>query len=121
VTILTDGRARAHRDVSHDWRVLTFRVTVQNGPEKLVMKLEGKMVGPWVTECREAWAGLLSSLSTRQLALDLCGVTFVDESGLKLLQEIYRTTGANIITASPLTKHFADRVTESTTNRKKGD
>ena len=103
------------------WRVLTFRVSLQEQPEKLVMKLEGKMVGPWVTECRQAWTKLLSSLSTKKLALDLCGVTFVDEPGLELLREIYRATRADMITSSPLTKYFADRATSLTTNRKEGD
>jgi anti-anti-sigma regulatory factor len=94
---------------------------VQNETEKLIMKLEGKMVGPWVTECRQTWTMLLSALSARKLALDLCGVTFVDESGLALLREIYRATHADIITNSPLTKHFADQATQSRINRGKGD
>ena len=85
------------------------------------MKLEGRMVGPWVAECRRAWLSLQSSLSTRKLALDLRGVTFVDESGLELLEEIYRTTRAEILTNSPLTRHFAKQVTESQTKRKEGD
>lgn len=84
------------------------------------MKLEGRMIGPWVAECRRAWAALESSLSTRALTLDLCGVTFVDESGLELLREIYRATGASMLTNSPLTKHFAEQATGSTRG-KKGD
>ena len=99
----------------------TFRVTVQDEPKRLTMKLEGKMVGPWVTECRQAWTTLLSTLSARKLTLDLCGVTFVDEPGLRLLREIYRATGPDIITNSPLTKHFAEQATRLRTNRKKGD
>lgn len=85
------------------------------------MKLEGKIVGPWVVECKNAWLALQSSLSTRKLTLNLCDVTFVDESGLALLREIYRATRADMLTNSPLTKHFADQVTRSTTKRKKGD
>lgn len=118
---LTDGSARAHSDVSHFWRVLTFRVTVQDEPERLIMKLEGKMVGAWVTECHRAWTALRSSLSTKKLALDFCGVTFVDESGLELLREIYRNTRADMIADSPLTKHFAEQVTGSKDIRKKGE
>ena len=96
-------------------------MTLQDEPEKLIMKFEGKMVGSRVTECRQTWAALLSSLSARKLALDLCGVTFVDESGLELLQEIYRATRADMISNSPLTKHFADQATRSTTNRNETD
>lgn len=84
------------------------------------MKLEGKMVGPWVMECKRAWLALEPSLSPKKLALDLRGVTFVDESGLALLREIYRATQATIVTNSPLTKHFAEQAMGSTTDGKKG-
>ena len=85
------------------------------------MKLEGRMVGPWVAECRQAWLSLPSPLPVRKLTLDLCGVTFVDESGLELLREIYRVTRADILTNSPLTRHFAEQAMASPTDRKKGD
>ena len=55
-----------------------------------------------------AWQGLLPSLGSRKLRLDLCGVTFVDEDGRKLLAEIYGKTKAEILADSPLTKYFAE-------------
>jgi ABC-type transporter Mla MlaB component len=76
------------------------------------------MVGPWVAECQRAWLSLEPSLSPKKLALDLCGVTFVDESGLRLLREMYRATHAEIRTNSPLTKHFAELATGTTEQRK---
>ena len=82
------------------------------------MKLEGKMVGPWVTECRRAWLALEPPLTTKRLSIDLCGVTFVDESVLELLREIYNATRADFVSNSPLTRHFAEVVTGLTTNGK---
>jgi len=82
------------------------------------MRLEGRMVGPWVAECQRAWLALEPSLATKKLALDLCGVTFVDESGLELLREMYRLTQAEIRTNSPLTKHFAELATGPAEYRK---
>ena len=84
------------------------------------MKLEGRMVGPWVAECQRAWFTLEPSLSMKKLALDLCGVTFVDESGLALLRVMYRATQAEIRTNSPLTNHFAELAT-GITEFAKGD
>lgn len=84
------------------------------------MKLEGKMVGPWVAECRRAWLALTSSLCAKKLTLDLCGVTFIDEAGLDLLREIYAATRAEMVTSSPLTKHFAEQVMQSTKDGRKG-
>ena len=84
------------------------------------MKLEGRMVGPWVAECQRAWHALEPSLSAKKLALDLRGVNFVDESGVQLLQRMYRATQPEIFANSPLTKHFAELAT-GTTKYGKGD
>ena len=73
------------------------------------MKLEGRMVGPWVEECRKAWLALAPALQSKKLSLDLRGVMFVDAAGTQLLREIYRATGADMFTSSPLTKHFAEQ------------
>ena len=85
------------------------------------MKLEGRMIGPWVEESRQAWRNLSSSLSRRKLSIDLCGVTFVDEEGLELLQEIYGRTRAAVVSNSPLTKHFAEQVMGPTSKRRRGE
>ena len=84
------------------------------------MKLEGKLVGPWVGECRQAWLALQPSLNSRKLSLDLCGITFVDASGMQLLREIYSATGADLHASSPLTRSFAEQAMESTNGRTKG-
>jgi hypothetical protein len=99
---------------------LTFRATVQDEPKGFTMKLEGRMVGPWVSECKQAGLALESSLAPKKLVLDLCGVTFVDEAGLQLLREIYSATRAEMIANSPLTKHFAAQAIRLITDQRKG-
>jgi hypothetical protein len=74
------------------------------------MRLEGKVVGPWIQECRRAWQVVREELGSKKLLLDLCGLTFVDESGTRLLREIHRASGAEILANSPLTKYFAERI-----------
>lgn len=81
------------------------------------MKLEGKLIGPWVAECRQAWLDLKLSLAGKRLTIDLCGVTFVDDLGIALLQDIHRANRAEMLTGSPLTKHFADQATASTNDQ----
>jgi len=85
------------------------------------MKLEGRMVGPWVKESRQAWLNLSPSLSGRKLSVDLCGVTFVDGAGLELLQEIYSNTRAAMVSNSPLTRHFAEQAMGPAIKREKGE
>src|SRR5579863_1318874 len=117
----TIGSERANCDVSHKGRCPTLRVTVLEEPQRIVLRLEGKLIGPWVTECRRAWLGLETALVTKRLALDLCDVTFVDDSGVALLHDIYRANRAEMLTGSPLTKHFAEKAAASITDRGKED
>jgi hypothetical protein len=46
----------------------------------VTLKLEGRVVGPWVPELRQACERLLSQGQT--LKLDLTGMTFADTSGV---------------------------------------
>lgn len=60
-----------------------LRITRVAGPEPAhALKLEGKLVGPWVAQLRE------SCDSGGQLRLDLSAVSFVDPAGVTLLREL---------------------------------
>jgi len=74
------------------------------------MKLEGKIVGPWVSECRRFWQDLQASLGIKKLALDFRGISFVDSEGMALMREIYAACRPAIIADSPLTRHFAEQI-----------
>ena len=85
------------------------------------MKLQGKLAGPWVQECRKAWGELSSALGCKTLSLDLRGLSFVDASGVDLLHEIYDQTNAPMVTDSPLIKYFAEQaMRQRKTNGTKG-
>jgi hypothetical protein len=74
------------------------------------MRLEGKVIGPWVEECKRAWESIRADLGSKKLRLDLREVTFVGDSGTALLREIYRRSNAEVLADSPLTKYFAERI-----------
>ena len=61
-----------------------FRITPTDGDGERTLRLEGRLVEPWVGEllstCREA-----ASAGCR-LMLDLSGVTFVDAAGVACLR-----------------------------------
>jgi hypothetical protein len=57
------------------------------------LKLEGKLVGPWVDELSRACEGLQTLPSG--LCLNLAAVTFIDLAGLNLLGDLIRR-GATI-------------------------
>lgn len=74
------------------------------------MRLEGKVIGPWVEECHRTWDAIRADLGTKKLRLDVRGVTFMDDRGTALLRKIHRMSSAEVLANSPLTKYFAERI-----------
>jgi ABC-type transporter Mla MlaB component len=78
-----------------------------------MLKLEGRIVGPWSAELDRAWQGLRPSLTHKKLVIDLCGVTYIDRGGRGILAEMYRQTKAQFQTVTPLTQYFAEEARAS--------
>jgi anti-anti-sigma regulatory factor len=77
-----------------------LRITSVTVPENAtVLKLEGKLLGPWVDElnvaCRKA------DLENRPVILDLSSLSFVDSQGIAALHELrkrgYRFEGCSAL------------------------
>jgi hypothetical protein len=64
----------------------------------VTLKLEGRVVGPWVGELRQVCETLL--IEERSLKLDFADVTFVDASGVAALSSL-QTRGVAITNCSP--------------------
>ena len=54
-----------------------------------ILKLEGKLQGPWVDEAHDAHA--LSAAQASRICLDLSALTFADGEGAALLRELIRS------------------------------
>jgi ABC-type transporter Mla MlaB component len=67
--------------------VLKITEMAQNDSGR-TLKLEGKLLGPWVDELRNVCRQLLNR--AKQVGLDLAAVTFVNAAGAKLLRELIR-------------------------------
>lgn len=66
-------------------RITTVEPEIEGRP--VTLKLEGRLVGPWVDELRDVARDALSA--SRRLDLDLSGVRFVDAAGVELLRELH--------------------------------
>jgi len=88
-----------------------MKVSITDEATLATLKVEGRVVGPWAAELEKTWYGLWSSTKQKRLQLDIRGVSFADHTGSRILREIVRTTGAEIVADSPLTQYFASRVT----------
>lgn len=65
----------------------------------------GQLAGPWVAEFRECWERGRSNPDRSRTIVDLNDVTFIDESGEKLLSEM-RTSGAEFVAGGVDTKYL---------------
>ena len=75
--------------------------------QAVVMKLEGKLVGPWVAEFSRTWQAFTPHLGARKLVVDLRGVDYIGADGRQAMAEIHRRTGAEFQTNSLLSEFYA--------------
>ena len=70
--------------------------------------LQGRLVGPWVSELRTTWKRAHRSQDKRACIIDLDDVTFIDKSGERLLRAISKK-GAQLIASGMYTKHVLEK------------
>jgi anti-anti-sigma regulatory factor len=96
-----------------------LKITVEESTEAMVLKLEGRVAGPWAEELSRFWKETASSLAQRKLLLDLRETTYADATGMQVLQTIYSQTGASILAVTPWTQYLADEITTNNPNQSK--
>jgi hypothetical protein len=69
--------------------------------QNVFLRLEGRMVGPWVGETRETCENLLKQ--GRRIELDLAEVLFADQDGVKLLKKLI-SRGVTLVSCSLFVK-----------------
>jgi hypothetical protein len=65
----------------------------------------GQLTGPWVVELRACWERSRRVAAGARTVVDLSDVTFIDESGERLLSQM-RSEGAEFVAAGVDTKHL---------------
>jgi hypothetical protein len=85
-----------------------FRITIHEEPDAMMLRLEGRVAGPWVEELDRIWRSQAASLGSKRLLVQLCGVTHMDAHGRRALAEIHNKTGAEFLADTPMTKYFAE-------------
>jgi anti-anti-sigma regulatory factor len=76
-----------------------LRITRSVAPDAgVLLKLEGKLLEPWLGELAGACAP--AAAAPAAVRLDLSGVTFVDESGVRTLRRLLQS-GVTVTGSSP--------------------
>jgi anti-anti-sigma regulatory factor len=94
-----------------------LRITVEENPEAMVLKLEGRLAGPWVDTLDRLWQQVLPARANRKIALDLRATTYADADGIRSLRTIYTQTGAEILTGTPWTQYLAEEIQSTKTGQ----
>ena len=82
-----------------------------------MIKLEGRIAGPWATELGRLWEEKAPEVSKKKLSLDLRETTFADAGGMRILKAIYSQTGAAFLTGTPWTQYLAEEVANNKSER----
>jgi hypothetical protein len=66
-----------------------LRVRIEKSPRETLLRLDGRLAGPWVEELARCWAGLRDEDHAAPIRVDLEGVTFVSPAGKALLARLH--------------------------------
>ena len=71
--------------------------------------VQGRLVGPWVSELRTTWKEAHRGEDKRACIIDLNDVTFIDKSGERLLRAMCKK-GAQLIARGLYVKHVLEQL-----------
>ncbi|MBH0200730.1 MAG: hypothetical protein HP496_00105 [Nitrospira sp.] len=75
----------------------------------MLLRLEGRLMGPWVQELSGYWRKV-SAQQPQRVMIDLTGVTFIDAEGKMLLARLWQQ-GASLTASGCLTKCVVEEIT----------
>jgi anti-anti-sigma regulatory factor len=87
-----------------------LRITLEEKSDAVVLKLEGRLAGPWAVELGRLWEEQAPAFAQKKLSLDLRETTFADARGIRILKTIYSQTSAEILSGTPWTQYLAEEV-----------
>ncbi|WP_433965436.1 hypothetical protein [Tunturiibacter gelidiferens] len=88
-----------------------LKITVQDTPKQLTLKLEGSLVGAWVLEVECAWRSSNAELANRLLCLDLIEVDQIDDAGRYLLVLLHER-GVRLVATSLVMTEIVGSITQ---------
>jgi outer membrane protein len=66
-----------------------LRITTEQKRGKLILSVEGRLAGEWVSALEQCWRDLRTSTPGGKFSINLCGVSYIDAAGKVLLKEIH--------------------------------
>jgi hypothetical protein len=88
-----------------------LKITVTETPGERRWVVQGRLVGPWVSELRATWRRW-GSRDKRTCIIDLNDVTFIDKGGERLLRALAKK-GAQLVARGVYIEHVLEEVKNS--------
>jgi len=66
-----------------------LKITMHETPHRITLKLEGSLIGAWVSELEDAWRAAVLDGTGRAVCVDLAAVVGIDAAGRYLLLLIH--------------------------------
>ena len=92
-----------------------LRITVHDSPQSLIIRLEGRLAGPWVRELETCWQSTQARRSNRTLRVDLTWLMFIDAAGRAVLAAMHHE-GAELVAGDCMTKAIVAEITRPGSN-----
>jgi len=89
-----------------------LRITLEKNTRSTILRLEGRLTGPWVEELERVWQSTVADPADGAICVDLTDVTFVGEAGKKVLEQMYGR-GAKLKTSRCATRSIVDEIEHS--------
>jgi len=88
-----------------------LKITTLMKADSTVLRLEGRLAGPWVQELERCWDVTVGMPTNHPLSVDLSSVTYVDSDGKDLLKRIHQQ-GAKLIASGCLTSCIVNEIVQ---------
>jgi ABC-type transporter Mla MlaB component len=89
-----------------------LKITTLIDAESTTLRLEGRLVGPWVQELEGCWVSIVGMRKKHQCSVDLSAVTYVDSEGKDLLKKIHQQ-GAKLVASGCLINCLVQEISQT--------
>ena len=87
-----------------------MRAQVSSAGDDVTVKVCGRLADGWVLELRNCWRSARLDHPSGKILVDLKHVTFIDEEGRSLLEQMYKD-GAVFAVSGLMTRAIIDNIT----------
>ncbi|MGB7437869.1 MAG: hypothetical protein WBW49_20825, partial [Candidatus Acidiferrum sp.] len=96
-----------------------LRISTETKRTKTVVLIEGRMAGSSVGTVEQCWRELYAASPKQKFIVNLCGVSYIDNSGKMLLREMHRL-GAQLQAEGCLNQAIIDEISTTDEAANKG-